>query len=98
MTPQILRIRSTGLLRITKNHPSIEKRKETFYENNNFSFELVSQNTIFREIFSLESAKATRSNDVPTKVVKANADLIAVYLSKVYNKFIISRIFPPVLK
>ena len=57
-----------------KNHPSIQMIKELFDSNKTFSFDLVSFDTIFNEILSLNTKKATRSNDVPTKIVKANAD------------------------
>ena len=68
-----------------KNHPSIEKIKEIFGDNNIFSFDLVVLGTIFKEILYLESFKPTRSNVVPTKIVNANVDLFALYLSKAYS-------------
>ena len=49
-----------------KNHPSIQMIKETFDSNKTFSFDLVSSDTIFKEIVSLDTKKATHSNDVPT--------------------------------
>ena len=45
---------------------------ETFDSNNTFSFDLVSSDTIF---------KAMHSNDVPTKIVKADADLFSIFVS-----------------
>ena len=62
-----------------KNHPSIQMIKETFDSNKPFSFDLVSSDTIFKEILSLDTKKATHNNDVPTKVVKANADLFSIW-------------------
>ena len=56
------------------NHPSIQMIKETFDNNKRFSFDLVSLDTIFKEIVSPDTNKSTHSNDVPTKIVKANAD------------------------
>ena len=49
--------------------------KETFDSITTFSFDLVSSETIFKEIVSLDTKKAAHSNDVPAKVVKANVDL-----------------------
>ena len=55
-----------------KKHPSIKMIKETFDSNKTFSFDLASSNTIFKEILCLDTKKATHSNDLPTKIVKAN--------------------------
>ena len=58
-----------------KNYPSIQMIRETFDNNKIFSFDFVSFDTIFKEIISLDTNKSTHRNDVPTKIVKANADL-----------------------
>ena len=49
--------------------------KETFDSNKRFPLDLVSSDTTFREIISVDTKKTMHSNDVPTKIVKANADL-----------------------
>ena len=49
--------------------------KEIFDSNKTFAFIIVSSDIISEEIVSLDTKKATHSNDVPTKSVKANADL-----------------------
>ena len=75
--------------------------KETFDSNKTFSFDLVSSDTIFKEILSLDTKKATHSNDVPTKItkiVKANADLFSFFVSNAFNEFVISSKFLSVLK
>ena len=61
-----------------QNHPSIQMNKETFDNDKTFSFDLFSPDTIFKEIVSLDTNKSTYSNDVPTKVYKANADLFSM--------------------
>ena len=66
-----------------KNHSSIQMIKETFDSSKTFSFDLISSDTIFKEIVSLDTKKATHSNDVPTKIVKANADLFSIFASNV---------------
>ena len=71
--------------------------KETFDSNKSFSFDLVSSDTIFKEI-SLDTKKATHSNDVPTKIVKANADLFSIFVSNAFNESVISCDFLSVLK
>ena len=62
---------------------------ETFDSNNTFSFDLVSSDTIF---------KAMHSNDVPTKIVKADADLFSIFLSNAFSESVISGKFLSVLK
>ena len=81
-----------------KNHTSIQMIKETFDSSKTFSFDLVSSDTIFKEIVSLDTNKATHSNDVPTKNVKANADLFSIFASNAFNEFVVSCKFLFVLK
>ena len=72
--------------------------KETFDSSKTFSFDLVSSDAIFKEIVALDTKKATHSNDVPTKVVKANADLFSIFASNAFNKSVVSCKFLSVLK
>ena len=72
--------------------------KETFDSNKTFSFDLVSSDTIFKEILSLDTKKAAHSNDVLTKIVKANADLFSISVSNAFNESAISGKFLSVLK
>ena len=81
-----------------KHHPSIQMIKETFDSNKTFSFGLVSSDTIFKEIVSLDTKKATHSNDVPTKIVKANAELFSIFASNAFNESVVSCKFLSVLK
>ena len=81
-----------------KNHPSIQMIKEIFDSNKTFSFDLVSSGTIFKEILSLDTKKATHSNDIPTKIVKANANLFSIFVSNAFNESVISGKFLSVLK
>ena len=81
-----------------KNHPSIQTIKETFDSNKTFSFELVSSDTIFKEIVSLDTKIAKHSNDVPTKIVKANVDLFSNFVSNAFTESVISCKFLSVLK
>ena len=72
--------------------------KKTFDSSKTFSFDLVSSDTIFKEIVSLDTKKATQSNDVPTKTVKANADWFSIFASNAFNESVVSCKFPSVLK
>ena len=61
-------------------------------------FGIVSSDIIFKEIVSLDTKKATHSNDVPTKIVKVNADLFSIFASNAFNESAISCKILSVLK
>ena len=54
--------------------------------------------TILKEIISLDSNKATLSNDVPARNIKENVYLFSVYLSELYNESIIFETLPSAFK
>ena len=58
----------------------------------------VSSETILKEVVSVATKKVTHSNDVPTKIVKADADLFSNCESNTCNESIISCNFMPALK
>ena len=68
-----------------KKHPSIKMINEIFGNNKKFLFDLVSFGTIFKEIVSLDTNKGMHRIDVPTKIVKANADLFSICVSNAFN-------------
>ena len=80
------------------NQPSMQIIKETFDSNKTFSLDLVSTDTIFKEMVSLDTKKATHSNDVPTKIVKENDDLFSIFVSNAFNESVISCKLLSVLK
>ena len=63
-----------------------------------FSFDLVSCDTIFKKIVSLNTKKTTHSNDVPAKIVKANADLFSIFVSNAFDESVIFCKFLSILK
>ena len=69
--------------------------KDTFDSNKTLSLDLVSSDTISKEIVSLDTKNA---NDVPTKIAKANADLFLIFVSNSFNESVISCKFLSVLK
>ena len=73
-----------------KNHPSIPMIKEAFDYDKTFSFDLVSPDTIFKDIVSLDTNKSSHSKDVPTKIVKDSADLLSIFVSNAFDKSAIS--------
>ena len=74
-----------------KNHPSIGKHLTVIKH-------FVLSDTIFNEIVSLGTKKATHSNNVPAKIVKANADLFTIFVSNAFNESVISCKILSVLK
>ena len=62
------------------------------------TFDLISSDIIFKEIASLDTKKARHSNDLPTKTVKANADLFSIFASNAFNESAILCKFLSVLK
>ena len=72
--------------------------KETFDSNKTFSFDLVSFYTIFKEIMYLDTKKDMYSNDVSTKIVKANADLFSIFVSNAFNESVIFCKFLSIIK
>ena len=68
-----------------KNHPSvvaINEKKMT----KQFSFEYIPKSDIKKEILILDVSKASQDSDIPTKIVKVNADIFAVVLYKAFNR------------
>ena len=76
---------------------AIQMIKENFDNGKTFSFDLVSPDTIFKEIVSLDTNKSTNSNDLPIKIVKANADLFSIFVSNAFvsNPSILVFRYPP---
>ena len=64
-----------------------------------FSFEHVTRDEIYREIVNLDHTKASQDNDIPTKIIKANSDIICEVIYNDYNyNFVDNGIFPDFLK
>ena len=73
-----------------KNHPSIQIMKVTFDSNKTFSFDLVLSDTILRKWYLQILKKTTHSNDAPTKIIEANADLFLIFVSNAFDESVIS--------
>ena len=48
--------------------------------NNQFSFEYIPKSDIKRQILNLDVSKASQDSDMPTKIIKMNADIFAEVL------------------
>ena len=79
-------------------HPSIIAFKENCTSKSNFNFSFVEKVDILKEIKMLQSNKATQNTDIPTKLIKDNADIFAEFIFISLNKCIEQSVFPSKLK
>ena len=79
-------------------HPSIIAIKENCASKSNFNFSFVEKVDILKEIKMLQSNKATQNTDIPTKLIKDNADIFAEFIFISLNKCIEQSVFPSKLK
>ena len=89
---------STAIRRY-EDHPSVIKINGTVSTEQTFSFEHVTRDKIHREIVNLDHTKASQDNDIPTKIIKANSDIICEVIYNDYNYNLVDNgIFPDFLK
>ena len=65
----------TFILEKYKNHSSIIVIKNFCHESNFFNFETIKRDSVLRRIKSLDISKTSQSSDVPTEIIKENAEL-----------------------
>ena len=81
------------------NHPSILQIKESLkIEPNSFKFDKISGVDIQNSIKLIDVSKGGGLNDIPTKLLKLNNDIMSEPISTAYNNSLSSQIFPPKLK
>ena len=68
-----------------KHHNSIVKIKHQNTENTSFSLPLADKSSINKIIKSLDITKATGPDEIPPKIVKLSADVIAEHLTNIIN-------------
>ena len=79
-------------------HPSTIAIKENCASKSDFNFSFVEKVDILKEIKMLQSNKATQNTDIPTKLIKDNADIFAQFIFVSLNKCIEQSVFPFKLK
>ena len=62
-----------------KNHPSVVAIKNKNF-NSQFSSRTITKSEIYKEILNLDISKASQDSDIPTKIVRANADIFTEIL------------------
>ena len=59
---------------------------------------MINPECISKIINNLDTPKATRQGDIPTKIVKENKDLSSYFISARFNKAVNKGVFPNELK
>ena len=76
-----------------RNHPSILTIGEVCKNKSNkqplFSFSEATRDEILKEILSLDTTKACQHTDIPTKILKENADIFSDFLFAYYNASVV---------
>ena len=80
-----------------KYHPSILMISEK-YDKNTFTFQPVTYEDILKEILKLDSSKVCQDTDIPTKLLRLNADIFADFIHKNFNYGIVSSSYAGNLK
>ena len=81
-----------------KNHPSILTIKENVKNEKRFSFLPVDESVICDKIDSLNKRKPTTFNNIPTRVLVDNKDIISPFITEMYNESNRKSNFPNSLK
>ena len=74
--------------------PNIIAIKDDCTSKSNFNFSFVEKVDILKKIKMLQSNKATQNTDIPTKLIKNNADIFAEFIFLSLNKCIEQSVFP----
>ena len=80
-----------------KNHPSVFAISEQKL-NKHFPFEYIPKSGIKKESLNLDVSKASQDSDIPTKIIKVNADIFAEVLYNVFNRSLEVREFTSGMK
>ena len=83
-----------------RNHPNILAIAEVYNKNQRlpFSCSKIQRDEILSDILKLETSKACQDTDIPTKIVKENADIFANVLVSNFNDSFEKSNFPSILK
>ena len=81
-----------------RNHTSILTIGEVCKKNPQFSFRCVDKDEILKEILNLDASKACQDSDIPSRIIKENADIFTDILHSSFNSLIYQSEFPTILK
>ena len=83
-----------------RDHPSILSIGEVCKQKSDspFLFTGIDKEEILKEIINLDASKACQESDVPTKILKENADIFEDFLHMSFNEFVTKSEFLSALK
>ena len=81
-----------------KDHPSIKAIEKISKLNSLFKFSNMAKTEILNEIVNLDASKSCQDRDVPTKIIKENADIFPDFIHPAINASINKKEFPSFLK
>ena len=81
-----------------KNHPSISKIKKNVKIEQTFKFLPVSESVIYDKISSLNKRKPITYNNIPTRFIVENKDIISPFITEMHNESNRKSNFPNSLK
>ena len=81
-----------------KIHPSIISIRRFRHQVSNFNFPCIDKNTALKEIRGLSTTKVSQDNDLPSKILKENADYFAEFICIQFNDSVNSSKFPSSFK
>ena len=81
-----------------KDHPSIKTIKKISKSSSLFKFSNVEKREKLNDIVNLDASKSCQDTDVPTKIIKENADIFADFIHPAINTTINKNDFPSFLK
>ena len=68
------------------NNPSIQKIKINVKVEATFHFKNVSVSEMMKQINSLDKRKTTTFNNIPTRILVENSDIISPFITDIYNE------------
>ena len=81
-----------------RNHPSILTIRELCKNNPQISFRCVDKGEVLKETLNLDASKVHQDLDIPSRIIKENADIFADFLYSSFNNSIYQSEFPSILK
>ena len=81
-----------------KTHPSIIKIKDNVNIEARFHFEDIDEPMVQKQLASLNKKKPTTFNNIPTKILAENADILSPFITNIYNDSKGKSEFPKSLK
>ena len=82
-----------------KNHPNVKEIRNKTPISRKFAFQQVNREEVKLEIINLDPSKAAQEGYIPTRIIKANSDIISSFLHYNFNNNMLDKgIFPESFK